>query len=365
MRFTKYAISLLLLSALLLSFSSCGDRIERDGDIHTSDLPEAELNQLFKLTKTPDGFIGQVGAIQTTDSGDILLFDPSRNSLHHFSEDGSYVGLVGGPGGRAGQFLNIRNMIITGDDTLLTYDSRLARHTVFERSNDSWAVVDTFSFAPPTAGAIHQFSDGRLVLMDIEDHRIDENLFRIKHNLRVSVPGADLPAAQHTYRGRELMVKENMLPIEKPFSYTSLTAVDPDKNFYILNTEQFELVKFNSELEPADTLYAPVARQPLSENDRRDAMLSVGTEFRSIVPNYLPNTKPVARGFWVDDEQNIWIRTHDSPQYLVLDREGAPITSFDLPRGFRAVHLSGNRIYAVATRLQGDETAVFEVNLPS
>lgn len=356
-------LSLLLLIALIAL--ACGQEEQRTGDIRTADLPEIMLNERFIFSETPEGTIRQVNHVKTNSDGEIFLSDWGAYKIHHFSREGEFKTSVGGQGGAKGRFLLIQAIDFDEQNRLIVYDSRLNRHTVFEYGDNEWAVADTFSFSQPATGMAHYISDGELLTSSSSDERLDDHLFQIYHHLQTGTMDGRLSDEEPLrVRGRQMMAVENVPPEEVPYSHRTLHTIGPDHNLYTLYTETFAVQKHNRNLAPVDTVYAPVARLLIHESDRQNARLQVSSSLRHLTDQYLPNTKPVARFFTTDYEGRFWIRTNDTPRYMVLDGEGSPLGSFDLPSGFRLLHVSGERIFASGTAARGDEVRVYEFNLP-
>ena len=360
---TASKLSVMLLIGILAL--SCSQEEERNGDIRTGDLPEIVLNEKLILSETPEGVIRQVNLVKTNADGEIFVSDWGAYKIHHFTREGEFNTSIGGQGGAVGRFLLVQSLDFDEQNRLIVYDVRQNRHTIFDYSDNDWAAADTFSFSQPATGMAGYLSDGELLTTASFDERLDDHLFQIYHHLQKgTVDGRLLEEDPLRIRGRQLMAIENTPPEEVPLSYRTLHSIGPDQNLYTLNTETFAVQIYDQNLAPVDTVYAPVAKLLIHENDRQNARLQVSSSLRHLTDQYLPNTKPVARFFTTDNEGRFWIRTNDSPRYMVLDGEGSPLGSFDLPAGFRLLHVSGDRIFTSGTAARGDEVRVFEFEMP-
>lgn len=107
----------------------------------------------------------------------------------------------------------------------------------------------------------------------------------------------------------------------------------------------------------------PISNQPISNEERKEAIDQLGDNFRFPCRELIPETKPVISNMLVDGNRNIWVQTFDSPEYLVLNHEGTPIKSFDLEDDFRLIHVDKNRLYALRMGDEGYKIHVFEHRL--
>lgn len=359
---TVSKLSLLLITLISVA---CGQEEPRSGDIRTADLPEIVLNERFILSDTPESVIRQVNHVITNADGEIFISDWGAYKIHHFTQDGEFNTSIGGQGGAVGRFLLVQSLDFDEQNRMIVYDIRQNRHTVFDYIDDDWAAADTFSFSQPATGMTGYLSNGELLTSTAFDERADDHLFQIYHHLQKgTVDGSFLDEDPLRVRGRQMMVDENTPPEEVPLSYRTLHSIGPDQNLYTLNTETFAVQTYDRNLTSVDTVYAPVAKLLIHESDRQNARLQISSSLRHLTDQYLPNTKPVARSFITDEDGRFWIRTYDSPQYMVLDNEGSPLGSFDLPAGFQLHHVSGERLFASGTVARGDEVRVFEFSMP-
>lgn len=344
--------------------TACTETKEPSGDIRTGDLPAVEIEQLYTVNKTPEGDIRQVNIVKTNRDGELFVSDWGSYNIHQFTEEGNFITSIGGEGGDVGEFLLINSFDFDEQNRLIAYDDRLKRHTIFEQTDDEWAVADTFSFSPSPAGMVHYLNNRLLLTQKTVDERLSENLFQLYRMLKIGtldgewVNGDTLRVPAH-----QMLAEERIPPEEAPFSHRTYLEADQDGNIYVLETESFRVTRYDAGLTPIDTLYAPVARLYLQEKDRRDARARVTADLRHLSDRFLPNTKPVARNFVLDENKRMWIHTYDSPEYLLLGSDGTPLGSFDLPVGFNLHHVAGNRLYASGTMATGDEVRVFRYSL--
>jgi len=345
--------------------TACAGRDESPGDIRTGDLPTLEIEQLFTVSETPTGDIRQVNIVKTNRDGELFVSDWGSYKIHHYTKDGTFLTSIGGEGGDAGEFLLINSLDFDEQNRLIAYDDRLKRHTIFEQAEGEWAVADTLSFSPSPAGMVHYLNERLLLTQKTVDERLNENLFQLYRVLKVGTLDGEWAGDDSLrVKSHQMLAEERVPPEEAPFSHRTYLQADRDGKFYVLETESFRVTTYDTGLNPVDTLYAPVARLYLQEKDQQDARARVTADLRQLSDRFLPNTKPVARNFVLDDNKRMWIRTYDSPEYLLLGSDGTPLGSFDLPVGFTLHHVAGNRLYASGTMATGDEVRVFRYSMP-
>lgn len=85
-------------------------------------------------TGSPDAELYNVSGVARLRDGTIVVADRGSHQLRFFATDGTFRSASGGEGEGPGEFRNLRFLRATPDDTLITFDLRLLRISVFDAS---------------------------------------------------------------------------------------------------------------------------------------------------------------------------------------------------------------------------------------
>ncbi|TVQ03149.1 MAG: hypothetical protein EA359_10210 [Balneolaceae bacterium] len=151
--------------------------------------------------------------------------------------------------------------------------------------------------------------------------------------------------------------------IVKPFSRTTLINSTPDGKLFMVWNDKFNVDIFDLSLNQIDSLSVSIPNQLVTNEEREEISKLMGEMFRSLGQRYLPYTKPVINNMFVDKSENCWLQTYDNPEYLVLNKNGSPLGSFDLQNDMQLAHVDENRIYAIESYDKGYKIHVFRYKL--
>lgn len=340
---------------------SCGKEPYQDTEVKTSELPELELDLQFTISEPEDILLQQINEIKSDSEGRIFLSDQRALQIHVFDPDGDYILSIGRDGSGPGEFQSLLRIYIDENDQLFAFDGRQARNTIFVENNNSWEIDNIFSIEGQSYGIESADSDGNVILRQSPPQQPEPGAYWYEHELATGNLSTGL-AEQNVLTIKEMgnLVLDSGFMQMIPFGWTTVLNTDPDGNIYLVWNEQFELAKYNTQLELIDSLSVEIPNQPLSREERNEAIDQLGENFRSLGREHIPDTKPVISNMFIDGNRNIWLQTYDSPEYLVLDREGTPLRSFDLEDEFRLVHVDKNRLYASKVGVGGYQIQVYD-----
>jgi hypothetical protein len=354
-----------LLITLTISISlSCTNQQDQNAEVITSELPELELVHQFSITDTEDLILQQISGINTDSEGRIFLTDIRALQVHVFDADGDYISSIGRAGSGPGEFLHLVRAFVDPNDRLFVHDVRQARTTIFIENNNSWEPDQIFTIEGQRYGIDGADIDGNVILRQSRQQYPGEGAFWYEHEL----------AAGNLSEG---LIKPNVLTIKDmgflssgdgalqriPFGRTTVVSTDPDGNLYLVWNEQFEMAKYNAKMEFIDSLSVNIPNQPVSTEENRNALDRVGPNFRALAREHMPDSKPVIINMLVDKSGNFWLQTFDTPKYLILAPDGAPLKSFDLEDGLQLLHIDEKRIYTLEQLDEGYRIQIFDYQL--
>lgn len=349
---------------LFLFIISCCNDSQHNGEIHTQELPLIELEHQFTITDSEDVYLLQISGVKNDSQGRIYLPDQRALSIHLFNQNGSYIKSIGREGSGPGEFQSLLRIFIDQQDRLIAYDVRQARNTIFVETNDSWKPEQIFMIEGQRYGIESADTDGNVILRQSPPQYPDPGAYWYEHELATGNLETGLNQ-QNVLRFKEMgnLVLDNGFMQQIPFGRTTVLSTGPNGNIYLVWNEQFELAIYNAKMTLIDSLSAHIPNQPISNEERNEELDRLGDQFRSLGREHIPGSKPVVNAMYIDPNENIWLQTYDSPEYLVLDRDGFPVGSFDLQDNLRLAHVDENRLYALKMGDQGYEVHVFGFDL--
>ncbi|MGM0588934.1 MAG: 6-bladed beta-propeller [Bacteroidota bacterium] len=364
MIFKRTSKIVLLFTVCLILFSSCIQDENQVPDLNTSEVPTLELDHQFTISDTEEVILQQITGVKSDSKGRIFLPDQRALQIHVFDSQGDYVTTIGREGSGPSELLSLLKIYIDQNDQIITFDVRQARNTIFAESNDSWEPEDMFMIEGQRYSVESADSLGNVILRQSPPQRPKPGAYWYEHELATGNLTSGLKEQNVlTFKVRGNLVSNNGAMQQIPFGRTTVVATDTKGNIYLVWNEKLELATYDATMQFIDSLSVPIPNQPISSEERSEAIEQLGDNFKSLGREHIPETKPVISNMFVDGNRNIWLQTFDSPEYLVLDHEGAPIGSFDLEDDLRLVHVDKNRLYALKLGPEGYQVHVYDYML--
>lgn len=345
-------------------FLSCSQDREEVNFIKTSELPELELHHQFTISDSEDILLQQISGVTSDSEGRIFLTDQRALQIHVFDSLGSYITSIGREGSGPGEFQSLLKTYIDEKNRVFAFDIRQARNTIFNEVNNNWEPEDVFSIEGHRYSIESADTLGNVILRESPPQRPAPGVYWYEHELSTGNLDSGLTEQNvHTFKERGNLVLDNGNMSQLPFGRTTIVATDRQGNIYLVWNDQFELAKYNAEFEFIDSLQVAIPNQPITNEENNEAIERLGENFRSLGREYIPETKPVISDMLIDEEENIWLQTFDSPEYVVIDSNGNPMRSFDLEKDLRMVHVDNEKLYALKLGDQGYQVFVYDYQL--
>jgi hypothetical protein len=263
--------------------------------------------------------LGRVQGMAVTVDGVMWVADQVSSSIHRFTEDGRYLGSIGGNGYEQGEFQRLDALHRMSDGRVIAWDPAQTRVTLFSIDGVVSRVIN-LPRLPVTSGngsntreTFRSGSHGRFFLlgpMPTADERSRymywlgfDSTGVLQDTSPLPAPNADDPEGGVTRYGFGAM---------RPFSAATRWALNPDGNLvtgrnssYTLDVPQREggVVRITRE-------WSPVPVPPVERAAREALVGYYDRRFNLRRRIEVPARKPAYWAFWVDQEERIWVARH-------------------------------------------------------
>ncbi len=306
---------------------------------------------------------GFVGPVRLLHSGGVVIGDHSAVRLVVYDSNGRLVRVLGRRGDGPGELRQIGSVSVTAEDSIVTFDPRLQRFTVwhpdtgFVRSHQlpvdasvgAWA-ADAWPW-PPFGIVVLQ-----LEITPLESVPPGAGMRRWPHIARLTLRDtvgrivATSPDFDGMYSGLDDRGDRRL-----PFSHQPFVAVSADRVYYG-SGERFSISYVNERFEWAGDLRWPSRRESLTaaevEAVKQETYAGMpsslsGEQRRvriepSFSPEILPSERPAIGRVLVADDGRIWIERFtamrlgsptsiESDEWTILETDGHPVGRLQLP----------------------------------
>lgn len=313
-----------------------------------------------------DALFRVVSAARLSD-GQLVVANGGTYELRYYDSQGAFLHAVGRRGGGPGEFQSLGWMRRLADDSLITYDLRELRFSIFAKSG---LFVRSFRLgtndAVPFARVIGMYSDGSFLAQGFTNtgsvapsglQRYDVPLY---HFAADGMFLADVgmfsgnDGYYKAFRNGGFSYYEAFFP-----RYTYRVAAG--NYLYVAANDTYELRRYT----PDGVLTGLVRREhtPIKvtadhlrhERDRR--LEATPDDRRPVVANVLdemptPQTFPAYHLVRADDQGNVWVQAYPMPplrqaRWAVFDSTGVLLGDVDLPVGLDPKHIGTDFILGV------------------
>lgn len=357
---------ILIILIVIAIVAGCSSTTKQSGTYRTADVPRLEVEHVMSIYEPEDDFIVYATAVGTTSDGDIIITDSENSRMMVFDSTGLFKQQIGRSGSGPGEFSNVADFVVSPDDKLYVPDRRQARTSVFHKQSGEWVLdrvlthpeIGMFPVAVNGIEAVYRASVSQSVIPGIYGYKhwiapaiIDSEI----------ILGSKIDVIEQNYV--VVQIGSNFSLTALPFSPKTLSVTDPNGRFYLSLLEEKTIRIYDTSLIQSDSIQ--INLEPVATTvAERDTILSRRNEImRSLISANFPTHKALMESFFVDESGYFWLNTNDSPKYLVLNKDGNPIGSFDLPDGLTLLHVSDDRLYLTDYRSEQFSIEVYEVEL--
>lgn len=327
-----------------------------------------EEEPLLRIGREEEGpyQFGSIRFARFLDGGRIVVADGQANEVRVFDEEGTHLGTFGGSGEAPGEFGNIAALFDYRGDSLVVFDQRNYRTTVYSPSSGGFRTIrneipgNFVVFGRVPDGSFLLFNPGQfnpdlepglqwdstdVVVMDPEGGA-SRTVARLPVFQRLIGPGAS---------------RESLIP-----AHTSVRAAASD-GFYWATSDRYEIRLYGADGGARRILRRPVdprrVDQPLIDEYVRGYLEWVRSfEGEAGVPRYRERLEEAVHGetvplfgpAFVDRRQRLWISESIFPDFDGLPRrwsvfglDGAWLGDVEVPEGLRIVDATEDRVLGI------------------
>ena len=324
------------------------------------DIGDASAGEEYELFRASS-------AVRLSDGRIVIANDGSRE-LRFYGVDGTFLLSVGRQGDGPGEFQNLRWMRRMPGDSLVTYDDRQLRLSVFDSSGAFARTVRLQTTASvPYAFAIDMFADGSFLATGVNNqNEPPSGLQRYGRRLYHFAADGTLITESGTFGGRETYYDQfpdgRGFWAYEPF-FPRQTYHRPAGDWlYLAANDSYELRRYTADgrltdlVRRAHVSIAVTQGHLERERERRLAQSRSDDRRRTLsqVLNKIPvpETFPAYDGVAIDGELNVWVREFTIPgldraTWSVFDSTGVLLGQLEAPLRFEPEDIGADYVLGV------------------
>lgn len=335
------------------------------------DLPIVEIG---RDTEDPAHQLYRVSsAIRLSDSR-IVIGNAGTQEVRIFEQSGRHVRTVGREGEGPGEFLTLSWVKRAAGDSIVTFDTRLKRVSIFDPDGDLARVVSLAGPETPASLYIIGFFDSGRYLAWGGTPPISELSMGLRRDsvlFRVFRPDGTKQATLGRFPGGSFYVQMRTigsntvpLPVAVPFSPAARGQVH-GQYAYIGVTDSYEVRLYDASATLHRIVRKAHANLRVRDQDLERFLADRATSARSRDPwseaemavlreAPVPQRMPAYRRFRVGGDEHLWIEDYrrpgdETPVWQVFDPEGRLLGPVALPVGFDALEFGADYVLGRAT----------------
>ena len=323
------------------------------------------------LDGAPEYQLYQVRDLLRLSDGRIVVANAGTNELRFFDQDGAYLMSVGGQGGGPGEFESLTLVRPFPGDSLLTYDNRQSRVTVWDSEGNlgrSYSVTPVGEVVFMLGEGV--FADGTLLAKAPLIFRggISDGARRDDEEFQSFSTSGTFADTVGVFPGPEQFIESHVdgdqafvSVATPPFGLRSVSAVHGDR-FYFGSADSYEIQRHAQDGTLERLIRRDIARRPVTSDDlqrlieRELAETEDANDRRDARERYdrmpVAGTMPAYAGLEVDDLGNLWVQEYDpesdrSASWTVFDADGQMLGGVQLPADFGVTHIGADFVLGV------------------
>ena len=324
-----------------------------------------------------------VSALRLSD-GQIVVANSRSSELRFYGADGTFVGSAGRRGDGPGEFQSLSRMHHMPGDSLITYDSRLRRLSIFG-SDGSFARSFRLEITDdvPFASILYMYADGSLLAHGFANtgNITPNGLQRYDAPLYHFAPDGMFLTDLGMFPGRETYYKafEGGFSFYEAFFPRETYRVTAGMHLYVAQNDSYEIRRYSPDGMLTGLVrraHSPVAVTNAHVRQERERRLAqANSDDRQSLSKVLdeipvPSIFPAYGWVRVDDELNLWVQEYSLPRitnemWAVFDSSGVLLGGVKLPQGLDPKHISSDFVLGVwRDELDVEHVRLYELEKP-
>lgn len=333
-----------------------------------ADQPQIDIGV---LEGEPEYQFYQVRQALRLEDGRIVVANVGTSELRFYGEDGRHLMSVGRQGGGPGEFEGLSLLKPFPGDSLLTYDMRQSRVTIWDKNGvlgRSYRITPVGEIVFMSGQGV--FGDGTLLVKaplffrrGISDGaRRDDEEYQSFSTTGSFVDTVGVFLGPDQFIESQITANQAFVSVTSPpFGRHPVAAVHGDR-FYYGSADSYEIQCYTQDGTLTRIIRRDMAPRPVTPddlqrlierdlgeiedaNDRRDAR-----ERYDKMP--VAETMPAYEGLNVDDLGNLWVRDYEldldrSSTWTVFDASGQILGAVRMPAGFAVMHIGADFVLGV------------------
>ena len=370
---------------LLLAFWACGSN--GDGSSTTSVRDSAGIRIVENPAQTPtlawyvdaqpsvdiggmeadeNHSVFRVFSVVRLSDETIVVANGGTNEVRYYDHDGSFLRTVGGQGEGPGEFQNLNWLASFADDSIVTYDFRQLRFSVFTRDG---VFVRSFRFVTNDAVAFAQvigmYEDGSFLAQGFADtggeipsglRRYGAPLYQISSEGQLFSELGVFPGNEGYYKAFEggfrpynLLFPKMTYRVARGNDLIVASNDTYELKLYTQDGTLKELIRRGGDPVPISNNHLKVARDRMVENVPEERRRDLET---TLLEMPVPEVFPAYNLVRADDVGNIWVQAYPIPgeqndHWAVFSSEGVLLGDVSLPSGLDPKHIGTDFVAGV------------------
>jgi len=303
--------------------------------------------------------------------GRIVVANVGTGELRFFSGDGTFLKSVGRQGGGPGEFEGLSLVRPFPGDSLLTYDVRQSRVTIWDTDGTlgrSYRITPVGEIAFMLGQGV--FADGTLLVKApllfrggfSDGARRDDEEYQSFSTTGAFVDTVGVFAGPDQFIESQVNANQAFVSVSTPpFGRNPAAAVHGDRLYYG-SADSYEIQCYSQDGTLTSIIRRNVAPRPVTPDDlqhliERDlAEIEDANDRRDTRERYdkmpVAETMPAYERLEVDDLGNLWVREYDpdsegSSTWTVFDADGQMLGTVRMPAGFGVRHIGTDFVLGV------------------
>ncbi len=346
---------------LILAHVACSEDPSRDHSARSWASDDSWIDVQLEAVSGADTHFGDIGSVAVGRRGTVYVADWLQPGVLALDSLLAPLPTIGREGEGPGEFLLKFNIQTLPGDSLLVFDGRLQRVTVFpEERHDSSQIQMTV--VPPYVSNLWRLGVSptkhlalsRRAFYAGEGSEADEERYDVFSILDESAQAMEFDSILVVPSSDALVARASGLVSvgNHPYGRDNLIQVLPSGGFAYVNTGALSVTVFDADGNRTTSFSYPTVPIPVSSEHLSSAAQEMTPNFAKVLLEGAPYTWPPVVGLVVDDRDRIWVGLREQPgeedrEWAAFTREGRHVGSVRLPSGFGVRAATSHKLLGV------------------